>query len=279
MASFWSDLLGGGTQLAGYGAMLDKVGDYKDDTATSISNMQDKVGGMTSFQPWGVRSGLGRTDYADGDLSMKLSDRQKGYYQQQGDGAADMFSRATMDPAQRESDIYERIRAMQRPGEQRGYDSMNAGMFGSGRGGMSTGAYGGSPEQHAFGLAQAEARNTASFGAMGQAQQEMQNYAGIGQQMFNNQYTPWQQMMGQAGMGSNQAELAQRGQLEGANMWSQLGLGGITADTNYSNIQGNAFGEMIKSLGQMGSGAGGALDSLDGGVWGAIQKWFEQEPT
>ena len=269
-SSFWSDILGGGTQLAGYGAMLDQVGGYKEDTARQIGDMQNQIPGMTTFQPWGVKSGLGQTDYADGQLSMGLSDQQQGYSDFMGQGAQDMYGRATMDPAQRESDIYERIRAMQRPGEQRGYDSMNAGMFGSGRGGMSTGAYGGSPEQHAFGMAQAEARNAASFGAMGQAQQEMQNYAGIGNQMFQNQYMPWQQQMAQAGLGSNQAQMAQRGQLEGSNMWAQLGLGGITADTNYANIQGNAFGNMVSSLGQMGSGLGGAMDDA-----GGFFKWLQ----
>jgi len=78
--------------------------------------------------------------------------------------------------------------------------------------------------------------------------------------MFGNQYQPWQQQQGQAGLGSNQAELAQRGQIEGANLWSQLGLGGLTAETNYSNIEGTAFGNLITSLSSMARGVGGGID-------------------
>ncbi len=250
--------------MAGYSSLMDRFGDQRDATAATIGGMQGQVGGMTEFQPWSVRSGLGSTSYADGKLKMSLSPEQQGYADFQGQGAQTMFGRAMQDPTQREGDIYERIRAMQRPGEQRQYDSMNANLFGSGRGGMSTGAYGGSPEQHAFGMAQGEARNAASFGAMDQAQREMQNYAGIGQQMFGNQYQPWQQQQGQAGLGSNQAELSQRGQLEGTNLWSQLGLGGLTAETNYSNIEGNAFGNLITALSSMAGGVGGGIDDAGG---------------
>jgi len=264
MAGFWESMLGGGVSLGGYASLMDRFGDQRDASAATIGGMQSAIGGMTEFQPWSVRSGLGSTSYADGKLNMSLSPEQQGYADFQGQGAQSMFGRAMQDPTQREGDIYERIRAMQRPGEQRQYDSMNANLFGSGRGGMSSAAYGGSPEQHAFGMAQGEARNQAGFQAMGQAQQEMQNYANVGNQMFQNQYVPWQQQMGQAGVGSNQAQLAQQGQIEGANLWTQLGLGGLTADTNYSNIQGNAFGNMIQALSSMAGGVGGAIDDADG---------------
>jgi len=271
--SFWGNMLGGGVELGGYGQLMSDYEDQRASIAASIGGMQDSVTQNTQFQPWSVRSGLGSTNYADGQTNMNLSAQQRGYANQQGAGAAAMYERAMQDPSQRESDIYERVRAMQRPGEERQYDSMNSGLFGSGRGGMSSGAYGGSPEQHAFGLAQGEARNQAAYQSMGQAQQEMQNYAGIGQQMFNNQYTPWQQQMAQAGVGQNNAQLAQRGQLEGQNMWTQLGLGAITADTNYANIQGNAFGNAV---GAMGSMAGGLGDTYNDQISDFIKSLFEK---
>ena len=333
-SSVWSDILGGGTQAAGYASLMDQLNDQRGDTAAAVGGMQDQVGGMTEFQPWSVTSNLGSTSYEDGNLNMSLSDTQQGMSDFQGQGAQSMFGQAMgMDPrfanmasqaggmanayggasqqamqnsmqntGAREGDIYERIRAMQRPGEERGRNDMNASLFGSGRGGMSSEAFGGSPEQFAFGKAQSEARNAASFGAMNQAQTEMMNQgslasqygglagqqqglgqqallgggqlqgmqANIGNQMFQNQYAPWQQQMQQAGMGQNAAQMQQQGQLEGANMWSQLGLGGLTADTNYSNIQGNAFGNMISALGSVGSGIGGAIDD-QGGLMSILQ--------
>ena len=282
MASLWGDIFGGGTALAGYSKLMDDVGQQRQDMSSAVGGMQTDVTANTQFQPWSVRSGLGATSYDNGQTQMNLSGQQNQYAQQQGMGAANMFGRAMQDPAQREGDIYNRIRAMQEPGEQRQYDSMNANLFGSGRGGMQSDAYGGSPEQQAFGMAQSGARNQAAYQAMNQAQQEMQNYAGIGQQMFGNQYMPWQQQMAQSGVGQNNSELAQRGQLEGQNLWAQLGLGGLTADTNYANIQGNAFGNAVQGVQGAAQGIGdqyGGLisDTISGG-WDWLKNTMTPPP-
>jgi hypothetical protein len=273
MANFWEDILGGGTTLLGYSKLMDRLDENRSDTADSISSMQNQIGGMTKFQPWTVRSNLGTSTYNNGVLEQKLGDSQWNQWNQQRLGATDMFNRVTQDPAMREQDIYNRIRSMQMPEEERAYNSMNANLFGSGRGGMTTAGYGGSPEQFAFGKAQAEARNAASLSAMNQAQQEMQNYGKLGTQMFQNQYLPWDKQAAQAGLGTNLAQLGQRGDLEGANLWAQLGLGGMTADTNYSNIQGNAYGNAIKGLAGMAGGVGGDIDSA-GGLWDWIKDLF-----
>jgi hypothetical protein len=45
-------------------------------------------------------------------------------------------------------------------------------------------------------------------------------------------------------------------------MMAQLGLGGLTADTNYSNIKSNAFGNMITAAMPLAKSVGTGLDSL-----------------
>jgi hypothetical protein len=216
-------------------------------------------------------------------------------------GASNQAMQNSMqDTAGREGDIYERIRAMQRPGEERGRDDMNAGLFGSGRGGMSSAAYGGSPEQAAFGQAQAEARNTASFQAMGQAQNEMMNqgnlasqygqlsqgygqnaqgwqgqglqaltqggqYQGmqsqIGNQMLQNQYLGQDQLRQNFGQAqNNQQMLAQNNQSQ-AGLMATLGLGGLTTDVNYANIIGDLEAKKMEALGAAAAGVGEGLDS------------------
>lgn len=174
-------------------------------------------------------------------------------------GSAANWARANADPAGRETEIYERLRAMQRPGEQRQYDSMNAGLFGSGRGGMRSSAYGGSPEQHAFGLAQAEARNTASYQAMGQAQQEMQNYAQLADMQFKNQYMPQSMLQEQAKVGMQNNQIYDASKQNMAGLLAQLGLGGTTAEANYSTIQGESLVGLLRMLGAGASGALGAI--------------------
>ena len=204
------------------------------------------------------------------------------------------MQRSLQDPSQRESDVYSRIRAMQRPDEQRQNDSMNAGLFGSGRGGMSTDAYGGSPEQFAFGKAQAEARNQASLQAMGQSQTEMMNQANManqygslsnqygsqaaqfnqlgqsaltaggnyqntqnqmGNQMFQNQYMPYQQMQGFGNQGIQQGQVTSGANQNVAGLLAQLGIGRSTADVNYSNAESQNLVGLLRMLGGIGGGA------------------------
>jgi hypothetical protein len=217
-------ILSGVTNAAGYDALLGKLQGQQTAVGNALSGVVTDVETTGAFKPWTVRSGIGSTSYnpATGTTQNTLTGTQQQYANQQGQGAANMYGRVMQDPAARESDIFGRIRAMQAPDEQRAYESMNANLFGSGRGGMSSEAYGGSPEQFAFGKAQAEARNAASLSAMNQAQQEMQNYANIGQSMFNNQYTPWQQLQGFSGQGIQNQQLYQNNQQNLAGLLAQL---------------------------------------------------------
>ena len=260
-SSLFGSILGGIPAAYGYSSLM---GDFQDSQNALPGQLEGIRGDITQygqFQPWSVRSNMGSTgfDPSTGQVNNQLSGQMQGYANQQGQGAADMFNRATMDPTQREGDIYERLRSMQRPGEQRQYDSMNSNLFGSGRGGMSSAAYGGSPEQHAFGMAQAEARNQASFGAMGQAQQEMQNYAGIGNQMYQNQFMPGQQLMQYGNQGLQNAQMTSQSGQNMAGLLAQLGIGGMTTDVNWGNVQGEAMTGLMEALGVAGGGIGDSI--------------------
>ena len=77
-------------------------------------------------------------------------------------------------PEQRQSDIYESIRATQRPEEERASMRLQEQLLGQGRAGISTDAYGGTPEQLAMAKAQAEAGNSAALMARQQAMSEQE---------------------------------------------------------------------------------------------------------
>lgn len=110
-------------------------------------------------------------------------------------GAADlggMFMGQLAQPmAGRETDVYNRLRAMQAPEEERQRLALEERLFNQGRMGVQTNMYGGTPEQFALSKAQAEAQNQASLMAMQQAQAEQQQQAALGSQF--------------AGLGSNLA--------------------------------------------------------------------------
>ncbi len=77
-------------------------------------------------------------------------------------------------PEQRQSDIYESIRATQRPEEERQALRMRENLLAQGRAGVRTADYGGTPEQLAMAKAQAEAQAGAALRAreMGMAEQQ-----------------------------------------------------------------------------------------------------------
>ena len=71
--------------------------------------------------------------------------------------------------------VYERIRATQRPEEERRQLALQDQLLSQGRLGLRTAQFGGSPEQFALAQAQEEATNRAALSALGQAQAEQQH--------------------------------------------------------------------------------------------------------
>jgi hypothetical protein len=128
------------------------------------------------------------------------------------------------DRGAREQEIFDRTRAMQMPEEQRAQQNLDQQLFSQGRQGIKTAQYGGTPEQLARAKAVAEARNSASFGAMNQAGQE-QN----------------QDLQRALGLSSQAGSLAGQGeQLMGSQQGRALGLGGF-------GMQGTAQGAGLQS--------------------------------
>ena len=116
------------------------------------------------------------------------------------------MGRAGAGTSAREQDVFNRIRAMQTPEEQRQRLALEERLANQGRLGVRTNMFGGTPEQFALAKAQEEAQNQAALMAMQQAQQEQRQQAAIGAQF--------------AGLGSNIAN--QRQALESAQQLQAL---------------------------------------------------------
>lgn len=92
------------------------------------------------------------------------------------------MTEAGMPIGQRETDVYERIRAMQTPEEGRQQMALEERLARQGRLGVQTAQFGATPEQLALAKAQTESQNQAAFQAMQQAQAERAQAAGLGSQ-------------------------------------------------------------------------------------------------
>jgi len=116
----------------------------------------------------------------------------------------EFMTAAGMPTAEREAEVYERIRATQTPEEERQRLALEERLARQGRLGVQTAQYGTTPEQFTMDKARAETQNQAMLAAMQQAQQEQAQQAALGSQY--------------AGLGANLASqrqaLAQAGQAQ-----------------------------------------------------------------
>lgn len=92
------------------------------------------------------------------------------------------MQQAGMGTGERETEVYNRLRALQNPEEQRQQMALEERLQQQGRGGVATNLYGATPEQLVMQKARAEAQNTAALQAMQQAGSERDRQAALGAQ-------------------------------------------------------------------------------------------------
>ena len=149
--------------------------------------------------------------------------------------------------AQREADVFERIRATQRPEEERQRLQLEERLAQQGRLGVRTAMFGGTPEQMALSKAQEEAQDRASLMAMQQAQAERQQALGTAQTL--------------GGMFGQQAGLSSQLQSQAQQRAAQLSQLGLSAQQIESQLQSEGLSRAATAAGQAGQ-----LAQLAGGL-------------
>ena len=198
---------------------------------TGMANLAGRAREDTTFKPYTVTSGLGSVaGNAAGGFDVNLSPEQQAMQQQLMAQSQGLFGQVGQDPAAQQAAIYEQIRATQRPEEERNRLAMQENLFASGRGGISTAQYGGSPEQFAMAKAQAEAQAGASLGARQQALAEQQQSLAGATGLMNAAYNPQERALGLYGAATPSAGFADIGRRTGTEIGSELELGGLTAN-------------------------------------------------
>lgn len=233
---------------------------------------------QSQFQPFGVTTSTGSMfgyDPVTGQVTMGASPAESAFQQQLFGDASSMFGAAAGPTDAREQAVYERMRAAQRPEEERQRLALEERLQAQGRGGVRTAMFGGTPEQLAMSKAQAEAQNTAMLGAMQQAQAEQAQQAALGSQFLGASYMPQAQLL-QALQGSQLfPQLQQRGQLYGAGLFGEGAMGGLEALLGAGLGQANLMGQLgtgllgalatpTDSYGGLGEVLGGGIDALFG---------------
>jgi hypothetical protein len=258
---FLADILGG-TADEFYSALPSQIrnlyGSYDENGKYSSNIPKITAPDNISFQPYTVTSGnLGNiTTDEFGGTQFNLGESQQALQNQLLGGATGFYGNAMQDTAGRETDIYNRMRAAQMPGEEDARLAMEERLFAQGRGGLSTSRVG-NPEQFEFQMARERAKNEAMLGAMGQAQQEQMQQAQLGGMFQEQGYAPLAQLMSASSAGAANASMAdvarrQQGEynLEAqlANLQAEMG-----SRTGLADLYSGLFTGATGALGAAGS--------------------------
>jgi hypothetical protein len=224
--SLLGDLIaaGGGAALLAKGYEdLGNIGDKAYNEMAGPGGLADKLSDRMEFKPYTVTSAtggqFGMSQGQDGqyNFDLNLSPEEQALQQSQLANAGMFFDQAAMPIADREQEVYNRMRAAMSPEEERQRLQLEERLFNQGRGGLRTSMFGGSPEQLALAKAQEEAKNSAMLQAMQFAGQEQQRYGQMGSGMLASSFVPQAQLISalQPGMtAADQARLAQQGQAQ-----------------------------------------------------------------
>jgi hypothetical protein len=214
---------------------------------------------------------------------MELSPQEQALQQQLLGGAGGFFGQAAQPTQAREQAVFERMRAAQRPEEERQRLAVEERLAAQGRLGTSSAAYGGAtPELLALSTAEQEARNRAMLTAMQQAQAEQAQQAALGGQFLGAGYLPQQQLIAATQPGLIQQELGQQAQQFGTGLFGETALSGIEAqllaEQARANLLGGIGSNVISGLinqqraasaapsSSGGSSLGGLFSSIAGGL-------------
>lgn len=245
-------LFGGGLAVGDAYSKLGSIGDdanvkYDPISGTwsgTAADIGQQAADMSTFKPFGVTSTLGNTRVDEqGNVDVGLSGSQQYLEDTLQNNAATMFGNVMKPTADREAEVYDRIRATQRPEEARQRQALENRLFSQGRSGVSTAGYGGTPEQLALAKAQEEAKNTASLMAITQGQAEQLQQANIGNQFMTQSYLPFLTQLQGLGAGTQIAGLTDLGRRQGAGLFADALMGGLetnlAARLGQANLMGN----------------------------------------
>lgn len=235
---------------------------------------------QTQFRPFTVTTATGgqfgtQIDPTTGQFTttLGLSPQEQAMQQQLFGGAQQFYQQAQAPTTGREQEIFERIRAVQTPEEQRQRRALEERLAAQGRLGVRTAQFGGTPEQLAMAKAQEEAQNMAAIQAMQQAQAEQMQQAQLGQQLLGASYLPQAQLLAATlpsqELASQQAALQQYG----AGLFGETAMSGLEQlllqERARANLLGQVGGTLLNKAFTVpeGGGSGASIGGGSGGLF------------
>jgi len=237
MEEFWKNLIGGGGAVAG-GLLakegydrLAEIGERAYGEFAGPEGLADRLSTRMEFRPYTVTTGTGGrfSVNQDGVSQLQMSPQEQAMYNKALQQASMFFDQAAMPTAQREQEVYNRMRAVMSPEEERQRLALEQRLFNQGRSGVRTSMFGGTPQELALAKAQEEARNEAMLAAMEFAGQEQDRQARLGTGMLAAGYVPQAQMISALQPGITAQEQARLNLLDQSQAYGETYAAGLEA--------------------------------------------------
>ena len=254
-------------------------------SAQEATELGETAAGMAKFQPFTVTTGLGTaTTTPEGGYTLSMTPEQQALQTQLMGQAQGLFGQVGIDPSTAQADLYEQMRAVQRPEEERQRLALEERMLSQGRMGLQSAAYGGSsPELLAQETARQEAMARANLAARQQAMGEQAQALTAATGLLGAGYTPQQQALSALGMGIEGGKLADIGRRTGAELFGRLGgmglealMQGVQLSTGLEELtRQQLVDNIIGSVSGGGSGDSGMLGiDIDAELGDLIPSWL-----
>ena len=194
-----------------------------------LEALAGEASGRAQFQPFSVTTGTGHVRTTpEGSIDVGLTRGQEDFRDQLLGQAQGLFGKVGVDPAVAQKELFEQMRAVQRPEEERKRLALEERMLSQGRLGLGSSAYGGSsPELLAQAQAEQEAMARANLGARTQAMSEQAQALLGAQGLLAGGYQPQREVLNALQQGTQVAGLADVGRRAGADLYGQLGAKGV----------------------------------------------------
>ena len=272
-------LLGGLTQAGGAYYAGEKGIEAAEKSGTDAYNLSQTLGqtaiDQSKFKPFALTSNMGnvnatRDAFGNLNTSMTLNDALQGGQDDTYAAMAGILGDVQQDRGAREGDVFAKLEAMMQPDRERDRLGLEQRLFNQGRTGVSTSAYGGTPEQLAMQKAIEEQRAGSAVSAMNIANTEQQQGFGNLTALGNLAMLPQEQLNQQAKFASQIAGDENVAARQGATDMAALGRTGIQAkiggDTNAANIRQTQMEALIAAIGGTpvnADGSGGSTGFLE----------------
>lgn len=226
-----SDIIGG---ITGYGdakRLAKRAEALRNEQYGKYTGAADDARSNTEFRPYSFTSSMGSVDGSKDGLNLSLSPEQQQLQDRLFGASGQFLDLIQGDPLDRAQGLFEKLNAIARPSEDRAALDLENRLRAQGRGALQIGAYGGTPEQLAAAIANAEGRNKRLMSAYGQAQNDRNQAGGMLSrllQLGDSRNAPLMQL---AQLGLQNQGLAQKGQLTGESLATSLLRDGLNTDS------------------------------------------------